>query len=335
MRLVGIKTLAPGDKLAASVCSSGGKVILNSGVVLNENYIDRLKQIGIYKVYIDDGRFDDVEFIENLDQKTKNTAIQVLKDTYERVHKGKEVDEYLLKDSAKSIVEFVRGVRDKGISILANGVIDEYIIDHSINVAILTAFIANRLNYNYSQLCDLVTGSLIHDMGRENKGEENPEHVQKGFDVMRRCRGLSLHSSIVCYEHHENYDGTGFPRRLKGTAISEFSRIIRVADFYDTALHGYENNNIAMMPHQAYENVLAVSGQILDPEMVAIFRDSIIFYPNGCTVKLSNGLKGVVVRQNLGSPQRPVIRIYNENTVIGEIDLLKSLTFSVMEVLIV
>lgn len=335
MRLIGIKTLAPGDKLATSVCSSSGKVILNSGVILNESYIGKLKQMGIHKVYIDDGRFDDVEVIENLDMKTRNTAAQVLKDTYDRVHKGKEVDEYLIKEIAKSIVEYVRSVKDKGVSILSTGAIDEYIVEHSINVAIITAFIGNRMNFNFNQLCDLVTGALIHDMGRENKGEENQEHVQKGFDVMRRCRGMSLHSTITCYEHHENYDGTGYPRRLKGTSISEFSRVIRVADFYDTALHGYENNNVPIMPHQAYEYILAVSGRIVDPEIVQIFRDTIVFYPNGCSVLLNNGLKGVVIKQNMGSPQRPIVRIYNDEQVIGSIDLLKLLTISIKEVLVV
>jgi HD-GYP domain-containing protein (c-di-GMP phosphodiesterase class II) len=43
-----------------------------------------------------------------------------------------------------------------------------------------------------------------------------------------------LHSSIVCYEHHENFDGGGYPRKLKGAAISEFSRVIRVAAYDNT-----------------------------------------------------------------------------------------------------
>lgn len=335
MRLVGIKTLTPGDKLATAVCSLSGKVILNSGAVLNESYIEKFKQIGIYKVYIDDGRFDDVEVFQSLDLKTKNTVRQALKDTYERVQKGKEVDEYLIKDIAKDLVEYVRDVRDKGVSTIASGAIDEYIVEHSINVAIITAFIANKMSFNFNQLCDLVTGALIHDMGRENKGEENHEHVQKGFDVMRKCRGMSLHSTIICYEHHENYDGTGYPRRLKGTGISEFSRVIRVADFYDTALHGYENNNESIMPHQAFEHVLAVSGQIVDPDVVEKFRDTMIFYPNGCTVLLNNGLKGVVIKQNMGSPQRPIVRIFNETGVLGNIDLVKMLTISIKDVLVV
>ncbi|MCX8131764.1 MAG: HD domain-containing protein [Clostridia bacterium] len=335
MRLVGIKSLSIGDTLALPVTASSGKIILNAGVVLTDVYIDKLKHLGIHKVYINDGRFDDVEVIEQLDLRVKNNAMQVLRETNDKILKSKEVDEYLIKDIAKDIVEYVRTCKDRGVNILSTEAIDDYVIEHSLNVALLTAYLGNRMNFNYNQLCDLVTGALIHDLGRENISDEKPEHVQKGFDILRKCRGLSLHSSIVCYEHHENFDGTGYPRKLKGSAISEFTRVIKVADVYDNVLHGYENNNNSVMPHQAYEYVMAFSGSKLDPEIVQHFRDTIVFFPNGCTVLLSNGLKGVIIRQNLGSPQRPVIRIYNETSVIGEIDLLKSLTLFIKDVVVI
>jgi len=332
MRLIGIKTLKPGDILAMPVSTSAGKVVLNAGVTLTETYVDKLKQLRIFNVYIEDARFNDVEMIQPLDFKTINKAMQVIRDTYEAVHKSKPVDEYLVMDVSKSIVDYIRNNKDKGVSILSTNAIDDYIIEHSLNVAILTAFMGNRMSFNFNQLCDLVTGALIHDMGRENSREEKTEHIQTGFDIMRRCRGLSLHSSIVCYEHHESFDGTGYPRKLKGTAISEFTRVIRVADMYDNILHGYENDNTPAMPHQAYENILAASGSILDPGVVETFRDTIVFYPNGCTVVLSNGLKGVVIKQNLGSPQRPIVRVFNDTQIIGEIDLLKSLTLFIRDV---
>ncbi|MCX7747256.1 MAG: HD domain-containing protein [Clostridia bacterium] len=334
MRLAGIKSVKAGDKLALPVCTSSGKVVLNSGIVLNDNYIDKLRNLRIYKVYIDDGRFDDIEVIQPIDLKTRNLAIQVLSMTQEAIQKGKTVDEYLIKDAAKNIVDYVRDYKDKGVSILSTSAVDEYIIEHSINVAILSAFLGNKMSYNFNQLCDLVAGALIHDLGRDNSKEENAEHTQKGFDVMRKSRGLSLHSSIVCYEHHENFDGTGYPRKLKGKAISEFSRVVRVADYYDYILQGYDNKDISLMPHQAYENMLAVAGKIVDPEIVEVFRDTIVFYPNGCSVVLSNGLTGIVIRQNIGSPQRPVVRVYNDTAVLGEIDLLKSLTLFIKDVLV-
>lgn len=60
-----------------------------------------------------------------------------------------------------------------------------------------------------------------------------------------------------------------------------------------------------------------------------------VFYPNGCMVVLSNGLNGVVISQNIGSPQRPIVRLYNDNGVIGSIDLLKTLTMFIEEVTVI
>lgn len=335
MRLVRIESLIPGNKLSVPIYASSGKIVLNAGVTLTDNYISKLKSMKIVNVYIDDDRFNDVELIESLEINIKNTAVQVIKDTYEKLQADKVIDEFRIKDIAKEIIEYVRNSKNKVVNILSTSAEDEYIIDHSINVAILTCFMGSSMSYTYNQLYDLVIGALIHDFGRKNIREEEPDHVQKGFDFMRKCRGINLHSSMTCFEHHENFDGSGYPRKLKGTAISEYTRIIRIVDLYINIIHGYEISNVPVMPHQAYELILALSGSIVDPGLVEIFRDSITFYPNGCSVLLSNGLKGIVVRQNIGSPQRPVVRTYNNVDIIGEIDLLKSLTMFVKDVLVV
>jgi HD-GYP domain-containing protein (c-di-GMP phosphodiesterase class II) len=334
MRLVSVDSLVPGNRLAVPVYASSNNILLNAGVTLTDKYIAKLGSMKLYSVYIDDERFNDIELTEPLDIRAKNNAAQVIKSTYENLHAEKGIDEFRIRDVAKDITEFVRDSKEKGASILSTDAVDEYIVEHSINVAILTAFIGNRMNYNSDQLFDLVTGAVIHDFGRDNTVEEKAEHVQKGFDFMRKCRGINLHSSIVCYEHHENYNGSGYPRKLKGSAISEYSRIIRIADLYSNILHGHEISEKPVMPHQAYEAILALSGNIVDPDMVQVFRDAIVFYPNGCTVLLSNGLKGIVVRQNTGSPQRPVVRTYNKTGIIGEVDLNKSLTLFIKDVLV-
>lgn len=335
MRLVSVKSLEPGQELARPVHTSSGMVVLNAGITLTEGYINKIRQIGVNKVYIVDERFGDIEINQPLDLTIRINVTKVLTENYMKVHTSKSMDEYAIKDAAAKIVDYTREYRGKGISILSTDAVNDYVIEHSINVAILTAFLGNQMSYNFGQLCDLVTGALIHDIGRKNNAEEKPEHVNIGFEAVRACRGFSLHSTKVCYEHHENYNGSGYPRKIKGNDISEFSRIVRVADYYDNILHGYDNNNTPLMPHQAFEGILAEAGQILDPDIVEKFRDTVVFYPNGSTVLLSNGLNGVVIQQNMGSPQRPIVRVFNDSGVIGNIDLLKSLTLFVQEVMLV
>ncbi len=333
MRLVGTNILVQGAVLASPVYSAKGRIILAAGIELNEIYINRLKKLGITKVYIVDIRFEDVEIMQSLDFSTRNEIEKVVGENYTTLHKKGTIDEYSIKNVAKKMVDYIREYREKGISILSLGGIEEYVVTHTVNVAILTAFLGNKMSYKFDQMCDLLVGALVHDLGREDKPLEDPDHIKKGFDVLRKCRGLNLLSSIVAYEHHENYNGTGYPRKLKDVEISEFSRVVRVADYYDNVLNGYENNGVCRMPHQAFEGLLAVSGSILDPEVLIKFRDTIIFYPNGCSVKLNDGSQGVVVKQNMGSPQRPVVRLFNEDSIIGEVNLIDNLTLFIQEVI--
>jgi hypothetical protein len=81
MRLVGIKSLKNGDILGAAVRTSSGKVILSAETVLIESYIQRFKQMGIYKVYIKDDDFNDIEIPDDIDDKIRNEAIMGLKET--------------------------------------------------------------------------------------------------------------------------------------------------------------------------------------------------------------------------------------------------------------
>jgi HD-GYP domain-containing protein (c-di-GMP phosphodiesterase class II) len=82
-----------------------------------------------------------------LNPKTSVNAINIIKNSYDKIHKSKDLDEYLIKNIAREIVEYVRNCRDKGVNLISTDAIDDYIIGHSINVAIITAFLGNRMNY--------------------------------------------------------------------------------------------------------------------------------------------------------------------------------------------
>lgn len=332
MRLVSLRALEPGQKLALPIFTTSGRIILNAGVILTESYIQKLSTFELNKIYIHDARFDDIVIYSPLDWETKKFAQLTLNDTLINITKNKSIDEYVIQDAAQKIIRKVFEFKEMGVSLLTLSAVDNYIIEHSINVAILAAFIGIKLRLNWNQLGTLVTGALIHDIGRENSKYENEDHVQRGYDIMRKCRGLHLSSIHIINEHHENFDGSGYPRKLKGSSIQLFSRIVRVADEYDNALRGYYNQSSSLMPHQAYEVLLALSSKVLDPYLVECFRDIIVFYPNGCTVILNNGFVGVVIKQNNSSPQRPIIRELQNKEHLNEIDLIKNLNLSISDV---
>lgn len=335
MKLVGVKSLKPGAKLSAPIYSSSGKMILGQGTELTQAYIDKLKSLKIYSVYIEDDKFDDVKIIDAIDYTTRTIANQVLNEVVKLAAGGKEFDEYKAKEMARRIIEDVKSNNKDNVNLFCNMVMDDDIIAHSITVCILSALIGDRMQYNFDKMWDLAVGAILHDIGRENSQEELPEHTQKGFDILRKCHGLSLNSSIVAYQHHENFDGSGYPRGLKGEQISEFSRIVSLADFYDSML-SFSTPEKPIMPHHVYEDILARSGTVFDPEIVKIFRDTVAIYPNGCVVEMNDGRRGVVIRQNSGTPHRPVVRIFAEGGCESqeEIDLVKNPTVFICEVIL-
>lgn len=325
MRLVGINLLKYGEKLAYPIYSTSGKVILNAGAVITGTYIDKLKKLGIFTVYIDDDKFNDIEITEVINFKTKSQAIQTFKQVYELFQNNKPLDEYAILDLVKLIVEDIKSNGTTAINFSSSIVMDDYLTGHSVNVCILSILIGNNMKYNFNQLVDLGVGALSHDIARGNDGDEMPQHVQKGFEGMKRYRGISLHSAKLIYEHHENYDGSGYPRGVSENNISEFARIVSIVDYYDALLLGNSKQN-PMMPHEAYEALLAEADKRFDPDILQVFRNTIAFYPNGSTVKLSNGGKGVVIKQNKGLPHRPLVRIIEGEDVKEDIDLLTNLT---------
>lgn len=331
MKLIGINLLKPGEKLASAVYSASGKAIVNAGVVMTESYIDRLKKLGIYNIYVDDDDFKDIELVEAVSINSRAQANKVFRQVYDLFHKGKSFDEYTVVDAVKQIIDEIKANGTTSISTLSSMVMDNYLASHSVNVCILSILIGNNMNYNFNQLLDLGVGALIHDIAREEESKESIDHIQKGFDVIKRYKGISLYSSKVIYEHHENCDGSGYPRGIEGDSISKFSKIVSIVDFYDTLTLGPDGKP-QMLPHEAFEVILAESDKRFDADTVECFRNAIAFYPNGCAVKLSNGQKGVVVTQNKGAPQRPVVRIVEGDEIRKDVNLLTNLTIFIEKV---
>jgi HD-GYP domain-containing protein (c-di-GMP phosphodiesterase class II) len=137
-------------------------------------------------------------------------------------------------------------------------------------------------------------------------------------------------------DHHEKYDGGGYPNNLKGDKISLYGRIISVADVYD-ALTSDRSYRKALLPSDAMEYIMGSTTTLFDPNVVKVFVKKIAAYPIGTCVKLSNGLTGIVVQNYENFCMRPRIRIFKDHDKEVnpyEIDLadFKTLNITVIEI---
>ncbi|HSA06301.1 MAG TPA: HD-GYP domain-containing protein [Candidatus Gastranaerophilales bacterium] len=125
---------------------------------------------------------------------------------------------------------------------------DYYTFSHSLNVAIISAVIGRELGFNENKLKDLTFSAFLHDIGKMRVPKNilyKPgmltleemqiikKHSQLGYDYIVETLGLPKELAKPALEHHERWEGTGYPNGLKGNQISEFAQIVAIADVYD------------------------------------------------------------------------------------------------------
>jgi len=166
----------------------------------------------------------------------------------------------------------------------AIGIRDDETLQHTIRVAKIAVEIGKQLNLNSQEMENLRRGSLLHDVGkigipdtilRKPGSLDNEEtaimqtHASFGYELLKPIRYLE-EALVVPHCHHEKWDGTGYPRHIKGEAIPRLARIFAVADVYD-AMTSDRPYRPARTFQEAVEYVSLQSGKHFDPQVVEAF----------------------------------------------------------------
>ncbi|WP_456277799.1 HD-GYP domain-containing protein [Bacillus sp. AK128] len=356
MRLVSTKYLKPGMILNKAVFNDKGKVLINEGVPLTSRMIKRLHEIGITFLYIDDRRTKDIHSRNTISDQTHKKAIRTIENTFQKVQAGNSVNQvYILQDSTKEFKGVIHTVlselKQSGelFSLLADVMIyDHYIFSHSFNVTLYSLTIGLELKLKEKQLEALGIGALLHDVGKmmiptdillkpgkltESEFSEMRKHSLYGYELVKNLPNVPLTAAHCALLHHERLDGSGYPRGITSPDIHLFGKILAVADVFD-AVTSNRSYRHAMLPHEGLEILYAGADKLFDADIVKAFRRAIVVYPEGLTVTLHDGRSGVVMRQNAGYCDRPVIRILEENNIEVdpyEVDLKRELDIMIVK----
>ncbi|HZV56143.1 MAG TPA: HD-GYP domain-containing protein [Sphingobium sp.] len=128
-------------------------------------------------------------------------------------------------------------------------------------------------------------------------------HTRLGYDFLAIGGEIPEDVMKVCLEHHERFDGSGYPLGLAGHDISLFGRMAAVCDVYDS-MTSDRPHRARMEPNQAFERMRGLEGQF-DPEVLTQFIESLGVYPIGSVVLLSSSRLALVVDQNPDDYTRP------------------------------
>lgn len=351
MRLVNLKNVMAGMTLAKGIYSCEGKVLLAEGVKLTGSYIDRLKELSIYEIYIEDEISKDICIRDIIDDQTriaaKSTICQVIRD----LKLKKSFDVYLVNETVNQIVDELLANKNIIINLTDLRSIDDYTFAHSVNVAVISLVIGKTLGYNQLRLRDLGVGALLHDIGKTeiplsilNKpGKLEPDeieimkkHTEYGYEILKEYSNISILSRGIPLMHHERMDGTGYPYGKKGDEIHEFAKIVAIADTYD-AMTSNRIYKKKVAPEKAIEYLISTGNYYYDYNIVKLFLNHVAIYPVGTIVRLNTKQKGIVMDNNQYSPTRPIVRILKDqnmdvNCTFKEIDLQKNLTVFIEEI---
>lgn len=334
MRLISIDVLKEGMVLGRTIWNEAGHPLLKKDVVINERIIQRLQQLNTHYLYIDDKISEGIEVQETVPTVVRNKTISTIKNSFQSIDGLNQVNaSYVLDQQSKAIVSIVDELlsvisgNDEILTILTDAYLfDEYLYQHSFQVTLYSIAIAKELGYSAEDLRLIGIGALLHDIGKImvpkevltkpgrlscEEFEAMKQHTRYGFDLLRNLHSISLIVAHCAFQHHERIDGSGYPRGLVDFEIHPFAKIIGVADVFDavTTSRVYREK---MLPSQGLAILEAGSGTIYDARIVKALKRSVVHYPNGVILKLSDGRRGIVSKQNTLDAASPWIRIFEE-----------------------
>ena len=205
---------------------------------------------------------------------------------------------------------------------------DYYTFEHSVSVAVLAMAMGRALEFDPKTLKGLGMGALLHDIGKARVPSEilnKPgklsdqefriikQHVVHSRGILEQMPGVSEVALQAAAEHHERYDGSGYPNGLVGEQISIYGRVMALCDVYDafTADRCYRG---AEEPGGVMKRMLEWGGSHFEASLVHQFIRCVGIYPVGTLVRMQSGRLAVVVEAGSRGLLHPVVRVFFDGT---------------------
>ncbi|BCA53858.1 hypothetical protein W02_09980 [Nitrospira sp. KM1] len=206
---------------------------------------------------------------------------------------------------------------------------DQYTHNHSVNVALLSMALGNRAGYPKVDLADLGMAALFHDVGKCAISldilNKPGEFTQQEWDIMRthptegvltliELRGLAnvpARMASASFEHHMNYDFSGYPKLAVPWTQSLSSRIVTIADCYDAMTSSRVYRREPLSPSNVLKFMFGKSGQSFDPVLLKLFVNCVGIVPIGSVVLLESDELAVVLKPaaDKSNAERPTVKI--------------------------
>lgn len=321
MKLCNVENLIENDVIAKPVMTDDYQVLLAEGTILKQEYIDKLKDFNINLVYIEDKiNTEEVAILkDDTEVMLKNKVKDILgRHTYrnnEKLMNLSQTADSIISDilEEEEVLEKVYDIKQRNADIY----------EHSVNVCSYATLVAIKMKLDREIIHDIGVGCLLHDLGiryltikyenvnidmlNEVERTEYKKHPIYGYSSVKDESWLSDTSKNIILYHHERKDGSGFP--LHATIIPFECEIASVCDVFDELICGIGYERLKIYEAVEYLKTFAT---FLDQKVVDRFLEFIAVYPIGSQVITNEGELAIVIRQNNGFANRPILKVIKD-----------------------
>jgi putative nucleotidyltransferase with HDIG domain len=311
--------------IAQELHDAGGTMLLADHARLTTDNIAYLTYIGSPGVYIDDEVSRNIQVTPVVQEEVRQGAVSLIQNVFSKVSddEGLGTEERLIRLMAESVVNDVMVQEDVVYNMVDIKTYDDYVYFHSMNVGVLAAVIGANMNLDEDAMDDLVTAAFLHDIGKvfisrdllnagrrltPEESQQMKQHPQVGYDYLKREFHFPDSVNEAVYQHHEWFNGKGYPQKLKGENIQLIARILHAVDVYDEMVTK-RPHHAAYLPSDAIEYIMGRTGSEFDPAVVKVMSSQLALYPVGSEVVLSDERHAIVVENHAGFMQRPTVRV--------------------------
>lgn len=324
MRALPIQYVKENSILAEDLYNVQGRILIKKETLLTQKILKKIEANNVFTIYVKDVH-NTIEVPRLVEQSLRINAILIIKSIFEAAKSQQSIFDLhnQLRNIADDILYEIRSYHKRPIEHIDIKNVDNYIYSSSLNTAVLSALIAWELGYASDLVKEIFLGAVYHDIGIAlidsniiNKKtaltlEEKMEiimHPKKGYEYLKDKTFTSAYIKTIVLQHHEAFDGSGYPLRSKGNEINSIAQIVGVADIYD-AMTSDRPYKRASKPKDAIEFILANSRSKFDENIVEAFNKKVTPFPPGALVELDDGRIATVDKINSDRPLEPQIRI--------------------------
>lgn len=280
--------------------------------------IDSVHQPAQQRIYPDKATFEEeIVRAKEIEKMSRETMVDVIKDA----QAGEKIDLPRAKRVVETMVDSVVRNPDALVCLSQLKELSEYTALHSIRTCIIGLAFGRHLVFSRDDLNSLGLGLLLHDIGMVSVPEfilNKPSaldakefellqrHIPHGIEVLKKSGDLPIGAENVVMQHHERFDGSGYPEHRRDDSISTFGAIAGIVDVYD-AITSNRTYKTAISAEDALGRMYEWRGRDFNGALIEEFIRCMGIFPIGSLVELNTGVVGVVITINRARRLKPKV----------------------------